>query len=147
VDSAVFLLMPRAHEPGEFDNILWVNVLKSLSGFQMYRQHVHRRVTGVEVVRFLLQDEAFPRAVRHTVGEAEASLAHLPRHEAALRSVVRLQRRVHEARVDELALEDLHLLIDELQGELADIHGHIYATWFSLEQAATGQTQTQVQGA
>ena len=35
VDSAVTLLMPRIEAPAPYDSLLWVNVLKSLSAFQM----------------------------------------------------------------------------------------------------------------
>ena len=56
-------LLPRS--PGEltpFENIQWMSVLKSLTGYQMYRQHVRLRIRGPDVLRFLLQDRHFPRA-------------------------------------------------------------------------------------
>lgn len=142
VDSAVFLLMPRKDEPGEFDNILWVSVLKSLSGFQMYRQHVRNRVVGDQVVRFLLKDLQFPRSVSHSVQIAEMSLNNLPRNEAPLRSVARLRRHLNEARTEKMSLEDLHQFIDELQGGLNSTHESISNTWFSLEQAGQQQAQS-----
>lgn len=148
VDSAVFLLMPRKEAPTAYDNILWVNVLKSLSGFQMYRQHVRNRVSGTEVVRFLLQDAQFPRSVAHTLTEAEACLNDLPRSEAPLRGVARIQRRVKEAQPEKMSLDELHAFIDEIQAELNNTHRQIWNTWFSLEQGASpgapgGQTQAQ----
>ena len=142
VDSAVFLLMPRKDEPGEYDNILWVSVLKSLSGFQMYRQHVRNRVVGDEVVRYLLKDSQFPRSVLHSVDVAEMSLNNLPRNEAALRSVARLRRRLNDAQTEKMSLEDLHEFIDELQGGLNTTHESISNTWFSLEQPGQQQAQS-----
>lgn len=142
VDSAVFLLMPRKDEPGEYDNILWVSVLKSLSGFQMYRQHIRNRVVGDAVVRYLLKDTQFPRSVSHSVRVAELSLANLPRNEPPLRSVARLQRRLNDAQTDKMSLEELHEFIDELQAGLNSTHESIYSTWFSLEQASQQQAQS-----
>ncbi|MGD8498495.1 MAG: alpha-E domain-containing protein [Chromatiales bacterium] len=142
VDSAVFLLLPRKDEPGEYDNILWVSVLKSLSAFQMYRQHVRNRVVGDEVVRYLLKDDQFPRSVSHSVSVAELSLNNLPRNEAPLRSVARLRRRLNEAQTDKMSLEQLHAFIDELQAELNTTHESISNTWFNLDQPMQQQAQS-----
>ena len=144
VDSAVAILMPRKDEPGPYDNILWVNVLKSLSAYQMYRQHVQSRVRGETVVRYLVQDGQFPRSVVHTVGEVESCLNDLPRNDGPLRSVARLQRRIKEADIGEMDLPALHAFIDELQLELAAAHENIQTTWFSFEDA---QSQAQSQSA
>jgi len=46
-----------------FENILWMNILRSISAYQMYRQHVKNRVNAEDVVVYLLQDEEFPRVL------------------------------------------------------------------------------------
>jgi len=142
VDSAVFLLLPRREAPAQFDSIFWVNVLKSLSAYQMYRQHVRNRVVGDSVIAYLLKDLAFPRAVAHTIAEAEGALAHLPRNDAALRSTARMRRRINDVDPPKLSLDEMHSLIDEFQGLLSEVHEQICATWFRIEQAPS-QLQSQ----
>ena len=144
VDSAVFLLMPRKDAPGEYDSILWVDVLKSLSAYQMYRRHVRNRVVADEVVRFLLTDPYFPRSVAHTLSESDRALRGLPRPAAALRSVARVRARVEDADVARLGLDELHRLIDAMQVDLIDVHAQIEATWFSLGRPPEVSAQTQV---
>ena len=143
VDSAVFILMPRKEAPGKYDSILWVNVLTSLSAYQMYRQHVRNRVVGDEVVQFLLKDPQFPRAVCHALAASAASLGTLPRNAAALRSLGRVQARVAAAEVRTMSLDGLHWLIDEVQADLGDVHEQIRATWFSVDRPAGLQAQAQ----
>ena len=143
VDSAVFILMPRKEAPGKYDSILWVNVLTSLSAYQMYRQHVRNRVVGDEVVQFLLKDPQFPRAVCHALAASAASLGTLPRNAAALRSLGRVQARVAAADVRTMSLDGLHWLIDEVQADLGDVHEQIRATWFSVDRPAGLQAQAQ----
>jgi uncharacterized alpha-E superfamily protein len=148
VDSAVFILMPRKAEPGEYDSMLWVNVLKSLSAYQMYRQHVRNRVVADEVVRFLLTDLYFPRAVAHSLAESERCLETLPRSLDALRALARTRARVDDADISRMTLDGLHRLIDEVQTDLNDVHEQIHAAWFSLErppQPEQTQVQTQMQ--
>jgi uncharacterized alpha-E superfamily protein len=145
VDSAVFLLMPRRAAPGAYDSILWMNVLRSLGGYQMYRQHVRNKVEADEVVRFLLYDRDFPRAVCHALAESERGLGTLPRNAEALRSLARVQARIRDAPIGAMGLDDLHRLIDEVQTDLAEVHDRIRTTWFSVERTDQRPTQTQTQ--
>jgi len=132
VDSAISILMPRQDEPGQYDNLLWVNVLKTSSGDQMYRQHVRSRVEGTEVVKFLLQDRYFPRAVARAVAEAEFSLRHLPRNSAPFRRILDLRGRLDTADIGAMNLEDMHSFIDKLQLALNQVHNEIFRTWFQI---------------
>jgi uncharacterized alpha-E superfamily protein len=143
LDSAVFILMPRKDAPGEYDSILWVNVLKSLGADQMYRRHVRNRVVADDVVRFLLKDEQFPRAVCQALADSAASLGTLPRNAAALRSLGRVHARVAAADIRSMSLDGLHRLIDEVQSDLGDVHEQIRATWFSVDRPAALQAQSQ----
>jgi uncharacterized alpha-E superfamily protein len=149
VDSAVFILMPRKDEPSAYDNILWVNVLKSLSAFQMYRQHVRNRVVGDAVIRYLIRDSAFPRSVAYTVAEAQVAVSTLPRSKAPLRAIGRLQRRLNEVQTHKMSLDELHAFIDELQAGFNEVHEQIWSTWFRLDQvpvvAVARQAQTTLQ--
>jgi uncharacterized alpha-E superfamily protein len=112
------------------DNTLWMAVLKSLSGYQMYRQYVRRRIRAQDVVQFLLQDPLFPRAMAHCLLELEASTGLLPNHEGPLRAILRLQRIVGEQLPESVSEALLHQLMDDLQLELADLHMRVAAAWF-----------------
>jgi uncharacterized alpha-E superfamily protein len=136
IDSAIFILMPRHREPGQYDNLLWINVLKSSSGDQMYRQHVRSRVEGAAVVKFLLQDRYFPRSVARAVAEAEFSIHHLPRNKAPLLRILELRERLLMAAVDDMSLEDMHAFIDKLQLALNLVHNEIFRTWFQIHHPA-----------
>lgn len=119
-----------------YETIQWVSVLKSLTGYQMYRRSRQVRVTRPEVLRFLFCSAEFPRAVLHCAGEVEASAATLPRADAALRLVGRVKRRLGEADVGRLAQDALHQFVDEVQLDLAELHGAIEHTWFRSARAA-----------
>ncbi|MFU8896622.1 MAG: alpha-E domain-containing protein [Gammaproteobacteria bacterium] len=130
IDTAAATLLRSNASASLLENTLWMAVLKSLSGYQMYRQYVRRRISDEDVIRFLLNDTLFPRAITHCLLELEASMLRLPNHEGPLRCVLRLQRRVaaqHTQAIEESALRQL---MDELQLELADVHTQIYDAWF-----------------
>jgi uncharacterized alpha-E superfamily protein len=118
----------EALEP--FENVLWMNVLRSLNAFQMYRQHVRERVSGPDVVAFLLQNGLHPRSVVRCLATLDDRLEGLPRNDRARAAAAAAQRRVWEADFAALPSAELHEFIDELQRHLAGIHEAISATWF-----------------
>lgn len=139
------LLTHKAEVAKNFDNILWMNVLRSLSAYQMYRQHVKDRVNGEDVVQFLLKNEQFPRTVAHCLGEVYNCLSVLPRNDIALRAVSRTQRLLSDSDVVVLLAGDLHQFIDQLQKELAEISGQVSQTWFQYSPESLPTTQHQIQ--
>jgi uncharacterized alpha-E superfamily protein len=135
--GAIRFLKKASDDPSPYDGLLWTSILRSQSGFQMYRQHVKRRINGTDVVRFLLQDIPFPRAVAHALRYVQEALERLPRNEVPLRLVMQARRHALGADVDQLISEDrLHDFLDSLQQDIAQIHDAIVDTWFSLEKAA-----------
>jgi uncharacterized alpha-E superfamily protein len=124
------LLLRDAEDLRPFDTVQWVSVLKSLTAYQMYRRSEQVRVQRGPVLRFLFQNGEFPRSVHHCVEAVRASLERLPRDEAALRVVGRVNRSLLGAEVDRLSQSDLHAFVDELQLGIGDLHDAIAATWF-----------------
>jgi len=118
-------------EQDPFESIQWMSVLKSLSAYQMYRQQVRVRVSGPDVLKFLLQDEYFPRAVVFCLRQLEICLKKLPRNEASLTTLDALRQKLNAAAVPELAHEGLHGFIDEVQVGFGDLHEQIAAAYFA----------------
>lgn len=113
-------------------HVIWMSVLRCLSAYQAYRQQVHHRVSGTEVVRYLLQDDGFPRAVNYCLDELNFYLRKLPRHENVLRAVARVQRLSKDVDVPKLLKRGVLVeFVDELQISIADIHDELSLTWFS----------------
>ena len=136
------LLPDDAPELRPFDNIQWVTVLHSLTGYQMYRRSRQVRVRRSEVLRFLFQDAEFPRAVMHSLVQAEAIAAGLGHNEDVLRLLGRLKRLVQGTDVAVLTQAELHKFIDELQLGLIELHDELGRSYFQFEPAQR-QSQTQ----
>lgn len=140
-------LLPRSPEElTPFETLQWMSVLKSLSGYQMYRQHVRLRIRGPDVLRFLLQDRAFPRAVACSLERLAQALRSLPRHQQALEEVESSLRHIAEAEIPRLVAEPdlLHAFVDEVQIDFTDLHEAIRRTYFAEPEEVTqlqGQSQ------
>lgn len=141
-------LLPRGTEDiMPFETLQWMSVLKSLTGYQMYRQQVKLGVKGPDVLRFLLQDKRFPRAVACCLWRLSNKLRELPRHAPALTAAKRCLAHVTGARVNELAREPdlLNAFIDRVQVDLNELHGEISHSWFTSFECVDSQVQEQRQ--
>lgn len=117
----------------EHETILWVNVLRSLSAYQAYRQSVRSRIVPVRVLHFLMNDELFPRSLAYCLGEVKESVDALPNPQVAQTALANMKKKVDSVSIRELASSALHKHIDDFQVELAAIHTAIDQTWFRHE--------------
>jgi uncharacterized alpha-E superfamily protein len=129
-----------------FATIQWMSVLRSLSGYHMYRLKTRQRVYPAGVVSFLLTDEDFPRACVCCLRRAEEVLAHLPNSASLLRRLARVRRAVAHTKFETLSPQDLHEFIDRLQRALARINDDVARTYFrgelTLGRRGSGQAQS-----
>ncbi|NKB32369.1 MAG: alpha-E domain-containing protein [Pseudomonadales bacterium] len=138
VDVGSGNLMPSVQEqnsvtdsaPEPYENILWMNILRSQSAYQMYRQHVRFRVNAEDVVRFLLLNEEFPRSTHHNLITLTKVLHKLPNNTRVTRQINKTKRLLKDADIEKLLRKGLLKHIDNLQLEMAAIHFTIAETWF-----------------
>lgn len=115
-----------------FYNIQWMSVLKSLTAYQSYRRQVRLRVKGEDVLRFLLQDNEFPRSVSFCLNVLQECLSGLPKNATPLKEIAHLQHKAQLANVTQLVHQGLHQFIDELQIGFGQIHEKITANYFAV---------------
>lgn len=113
-----------------FETIQWMSVLKSLTGYQMYRRTIQVRVSRAGVLTFLMQEKTFPRSFYHTICEVESCLKNMMHNKEALSEVKTLQNLVLETDFSTLAQAQLHEFIDDLQFGLAQVHNMIVKSYF-----------------
>jgi len=126
-----------------FASIQWMSVLRSLSGYQMYRLKRRERVHPAGVVRFLLADEEFPRSCVCCLARMEQVLEQLPTSDALVRRVTRVRRALLGAPTQDLTADELHGFIDRLQVALARINDELARTYFSPGLPLPQQRQSQ----
>jgi uncharacterized alpha-E superfamily protein len=130
-----------------FATIQWMSVLRSLSGYHMYRLKTRQRVYPAGVVSFLLADEDFPRACVCSLRRAEEVLARLPNSESLLRRLGRVRRAIQHTRFETLDPIALHGFIDRLQRALARTNDDVARTYFRGELTLDKHVNLQAQRA
>ena len=130
VDVAAAYVQHNERLVRRYGSSLWTNVLKSVSGFQMYRQYCQPQVEGFRVIDFLLRDVAFPRAIACCLETAKASCESLPRGEKTIASLDSVCELLGPLPEDRLTATEISTLMDTLQQRLGRVHQAVVDTWF-----------------
>jgi uncharacterized alpha-E superfamily protein len=138
IQSAILIPQQAGSDPAHA--LLWVGVLNSLSGLQMYRRHAASAgagdggITGERVMRYLIADQDFPRSVVFCLEAIETHLAELPHNVDPLRALRAARRRADRPTSSDLASSQRHDFLDAIQGDFAQIHDAIAREYFHLHQ-------------
>jgi len=143
LDVKYFMLLPSADAIGTpYDDIHWSAVLKSVSGFEMYRKK-HGRITPRNIVHFLVLDREFPRAVRHCLRMADESLHAITGtpmgscEYPSERALAPLRAELDYMPVERIIGHGLHEYLDSLQVRMNTIDNNLSLDFFG------GQLATQ----
>ncbi len=117
-------------ESRSLDTLQWLSILRSMSGYQIYRRHVAIRVSRGDVLGFLFQNPRYPRSFLHCVEAVEESIAELDSRSPVLLRCRALRRKTRQTNVAELGQESLHALIDELQIDITAMHNALADAYF-----------------
>jgi uncharacterized alpha-E superfamily protein len=119
---------PGADDP--YDVVHWMAVLRSLAAYQPFRRAMPARPQGGSTLRFLLQDDRFPRAVGACLTEARAQLKVLPHSERAQEACQNASMVVASAPVARLTVGGLSEFLEDVQLALVEIHERVDDTYF-----------------
>ncbi len=138
LDFKYFVLLPSLGDVGTpFDDIQWAAVLRSASGFEMYRKR-HAEIAPNRIVDFLMLDTDFPRSINYCVANADQAVHAItgtPRgmfRNPAERKLGQMRGELAYSQVEEIINNGLHEFLDRLQRELNLAGDAVSATFFAV---------------
>ena len=134
--ASLLLSEQRSEEMRQYETILWMNILKSLSALLMYRQHMRSRVKGDDVLNFLLLDTSLPRSVGCCIAEMADCISELPNNEGLPEKLKELEVYVQAIDTRQTTQKQLREILDGLQNQLGGLHNQIAENWFLKDAAA-----------
>ncbi len=139
LDVKYFILLPSVQDVGTpLDELQWISLLKSTSGYEMYRKCQHR-IAPRDVVQFLVLDREFPRSIQFCLLQAERSLHHITGgtpgiwHKPVERALGKLRAELDYTTIEEISSQGLHEFLDQLEDAFNDVHHKIHETFFELK--------------
>jgi uncharacterized alpha-E superfamily protein len=138
LDVKYFILLPKLTDVGTpFDDIQWLALLRSASALEMYRQR-YGRILPVNVVKFLVLDREFPRAVLHCLTRANESLHAISGTytgsfcNLAEQRLGQLRAELAYTQAEEVIASGLHEFVDDFQRRLNLVGDAIYESFFAM---------------
>ena len=122
--------LSKAQREIPYANIQWMSVLRSLSGYQMYRQEMGVRIRPQDVQKFLFHSAHFPRSILFCVLSLRQLIDAAPNNEVMIERINHSIDELQRQSVDQLKGAALHAYVDELQVDLADIHIQLAEQYF-----------------
>ncbi len=121
-------------EPGRdvYDEVRQMALLRSLASYQPFRRAMPAQPDAASTLRFLLQDEAFPRAVCACIGELRDLVKALPHNEPILTACTDTVVLVADAPLAQPTPDGLRAFLAELSPAIGNLNEHIEASFFSL---------------
>ena len=113
----------NAKEPQEVDFYHWSAILRSVSGFEIYRK-VYRNVIQPErVAELLILRPDMPRSLAASIGEVTANLRLVANQGSAetLRAAGRLHSDLQYSRIDEILANGLHAYLTQFLARVNDL--------------------------
>jgi uncharacterized alpha-E superfamily protein len=153
LDVKYFMLLPSATYVGTpYDDLHWSAVLKSVSGFEMYRKK-HGRISPRSIVDFLVMDREFPRAIHHCIHGVDECLHAITGtrmgwfHYPSEQLMGLLRAELDYTSVDNIIHDGLHEYLDKLQGKMNAIGNSLHNDFFAARPLAQTQDQAQTRSA
>ena len=149
LDVKYHILLPSANEVGTTLDILhWMALLKSVSGFNIYRQ-AYGKIEPSLIVEFLVLNRFFPRSIYYCLTEAEKSLYRLSNSNgkgfknSAEKKLGSLGSQLEYYDVNDVIGIGLHEFLDDLQLKINHISNAIHSNYFEIGDSLTPQLQEQ----
>lgn len=146
LDVKYFILLPSQADVGSpMDDLQWSALLRSASGFQMYRQTCGR-INPRDVADFLVFSREFPRSVQFCLASAEESLHAVTGSpmgvfcNAAEQRLGQLRSQLAFTSVDEVIAGGLHEFLDGLEARINQVDQAVFETFFALRPVAAEGT-------
>lgn len=111
--------------------LLWTNILKALSAYQMYRRYVGVHADGDKAIDYALKNRDFPRSIFHCLEEIIDVLRQLPHSESLVNSVIETLNYVDHADSKTLSQRGLRTFSKQLQYSLSSLDSSLRRNYFN----------------
>ena len=125
-------LRSKQHKKGyEYLTLEWINILKSISAFQAYRQYSKQDITVSDIISFFLKADIFPRSVSWNLNQIERALYRISKKNELIKKIKYLNKKVQKFNIKTDDMDNLLLFLEKTLKELSQLSYNIEKKYFS----------------
>src|SRR6056300_1692897 len=125
-------LRSKQHKKGyEYLTLEWINILKSISAFQAYRQYSKQDIGVSDIINFFLKADIFPRSVSWNLNQIERALYRISKKNELIKKIKYLNKKVQKFNIKTDDMDNLLLFLEKTLKELSQLSYNIEKKYFS----------------
>ena len=125
-------LRSKQHKKGyEYLTLEWINILKSISAFQAYRQHSKKDISILDIIEFFLKTKIFPRSINWNLNQIERAIFRISKKNDLRKNIKEIQRDVNKFKVKSDNLDNFLLFLEKIQKKIVNLDNLVQKKYFS----------------
>ena len=125
-------LRSKQHKKGyEYLTLEWINILKSISAFQAYRQHSKKDISILDIIEFFLKTKIFPRSINWNLNQIERAIFRISKKNDLIKNIKEIQRDVNKFKVKSDDLDNFLLFLEKIQKKIVNLDNLVQKKYFS----------------
>ena len=125
-------LRSKQHKKGyEYLTLEWINILKSISAFQAYRQYSKKDISILDIIEFFLKTKIFPRSINWNLNQIERAIFRISKKNDLRKNIKEIQRDVNKFKVKSDDLDNFLLFLEKIQKKIVNLDNLVQKKYFS----------------
>ena len=125
-------LRSKQHKKGyEYLTLEWINILKSISAFQAYRQYSKKDISILDIIEFFLKTKIFPRSINWNLNQIERAIFRISKKNDLIKNIKEIQRDVNKFKVKSDDLDNFLLFLEKIQKKIVNLDNLVQKKYFS----------------
>ena len=125
-------LRSKQHKKGyEYLILEWINILKSISAFQAYRQYSQQDISISDIINFFLKTDTFPRSISWNLNQIERATYRISKKNDLIKNVKEIKADINKYKIKTNDLDNFLFFLEKLLKKLDDLNNKIQKNYFS----------------
>ena len=125
-------LRSKQHKKGyEYLTLEWINILKSISAFQAYRQYSQQDISISDIINFFLKTDTFPRSINWNLNQIERATYRISKKNDLIKNVKEIKADINKYKIKTYDLDNFLFFLEKMLKKLDDLNTKIQKDYFS----------------
>jgi uncharacterized alpha-E superfamily protein len=125
-------LRSKQHKKGyEYLTLEWINILKSISAFQAYRQYSQQDISISDIINFFLKTDTFPRSISWNLNQIERATYRISKKNDLIKNVKEIKADINKYKIKTNDLDNFLFFLEKMLKKLDDLNNKIQKNYFS----------------
>ena len=126
------VLRSKQHKKGyEYLTLEWINILKSISAFQAYRQYSQKDISISDIINFFLKTNTFPRSINWNLNQIERATYRISKKNDLIKNIKEIKKDINKYKIKTDNLDNFLLFLEKTLKKLDTLNNQIQKNYFS----------------